>query len=91
MDWVPEGKIAEQTNLLVFYKGLTNAFACGVAALLYTPVGPENIFIGYGLVSTISAVVWFCHADNPLGMETEEVMRFYLLIFLSVGLAAAFS
>jgi len=72
VDWLPEDVMASLVNEQIFYNSLTKALACSLAALLYEPVGPDNIFNAYGVLSLFSALLWLCHNDNPLGMESTQ-------------------
>jgi len=72
IDWVPDEEMAMLVNKQIFCKVVTHAFSCSLAGLLYEPVGPNLIYIGYGILSLFSALLWSCHKDNPLGMEATQ-------------------
>jgi len=73
VDWLPEEVMARLVNEQIFYNSMTKALACSLAALAYEPIGPDNIFKAYGVLSLFSSLLWLCHNDNPLGMETTQI------------------
>jgi len=67
-DWLPHdvtNKSVQSLNLII---SLTHALSCMFGVLLYDSVGASNIFKGYGVLSLVSALSWWYHRDNALGM-----------------------